>query len=304
MEEKAKKDSRVSSKVENNKVKNEVKKPAIKKDVETPWYMVYILVGVNVIILLALIVNVFYPISITGNKKEDGKNVGSSGETNVNGVEKTIENDPSRGIYYIKEVPYIDQNEIEYPTGCEAVSATMAARYSGYVVTVATVIENMPIDTKGKRQESVEIDGVPSEEWYGGNPFEVFVGHPSKKYSEGSYGCYAGPIVKALRASSVPCTDVSGSEIDTIFNYIEQGKPVIVWCVKNAGDIKEGVNWKYEDGSGSYLELIGEHCAVLIGYDEENVYLNDPSAGASVSQPKDKFISNWQKLHSQAIVID
>lgn len=43
---------------------------------------------------------------------------------------------------------------------------------------------------------------------------------------------------------------------------------------------------------------------MLIGYDGENVYLNDPSAGKEVSQPKSKFMSNWYKLHSQAIVID
>ena len=37
---------------------------------------------------------------------------------------------------------------------------------------------------------------------------------------------------------------------------------------------------------------------------QEYVYLNDPSAGKNVKQPKGKFISNWKKLYSQAIIIN
>ena len=73
---------------------------------------------------------------------------------------------------------------------------------------------------------------------------------------------------------------------------------------KNGGDLRNGVKWLYKDGSGSFQELIGEHCAVLIGYDDNYVYLNDPSAGKNVKQNKSKFISNWEKLYSQAIIIE
>lgn len=224
--------------------------------------------------------------------------------------------------YYISNVPYLNQFSLGYPTGCEAVSATMAARYAGYNVSSAQVIAATPTDEKGKRQETktveVTVEKVNEEtgeieiitqtqeqtDWYGGNPFEVFVGHPSKKLNQGSYGCYAKPITVALQSCGVPATNISGCSIDTLFNYISNGKPVIVWCKKNAGDLTEGVTWKYEDGSGSYTELVGEHCAVLIGYDGEYVYLNDPSAGQNVKQPKAKFISNWYKLFSQAVIIN
>lgn len=224
--------------------------------------------------------------------------------------------------YNISNVPFLNQFSLGYPTGCEAVSATMAAKYSGYNVSAEQIIAATPTDEKGKRQETkiieiqeeqmnqetgeVEIITKTQEQtdWYGGNPFEVFVGHPSKKRSTGSYGCFAKPIVIALKKCGIPATNISGSSIETVFNYIEKGKPVVVWCKKNAGDLTEGVTWKYEDGSGSYTELVGEHCAVLIGYDGEYVYLNDPSAGKNVKQPRAKFISNWQKLFSQAVVID
>ena len=58
------------------------------------------------------------------------------------------------------------------------------------------------------------------------------------------------------------------------------------------------------DESGEYTELVGEHCAVLIGYDADNIYLNDPGVGQDVSQPRWKFEKNWYKLHSQAIIIN
>lgn len=224
--------------------------------------------------------------------------------------------------YLISNVPYINQFSISYPTGCEAVSATMVARYAGYNINSAQVIAATPTDERGKRQETVTVEikeeklneetGEMEEiittqektDWYGGNPFEVFVGHPSKRLSEGSYGCFAKPITVALKDCGVPAQNISGCSIDTLFNYIANGKPVVVWCKKNAGDLTEGVTWKYEDESGSYTELVGEHCAVLIGYDGEYVYLNDPSAGKNVKQPKAKFISNWHKLFSQAIIIN
>lgn len=224
--------------------------------------------------------------------------------------------------YYISNVPYLNQFTLGYPTGCEAVSATMAARYSGYNISAYQVIAATPTDEKGKREETkiveVTVEHINEEtgetelitqtqeqtDWYGGNPFEVFVGHPSKGLAAGSYGCFAKPITIALEACGVPATNISGCSIDTVFNYVANGKPVIVWCKKNAGDLTEGVTWKYEDGSGSFKELVGEHCAVLIGYDGEYVYLNDPSAGKNVKQPRSKFVSNWYKLFNQAVIIN
>lgn len=228
----------------------------------------------------------------------------------------------SSRMYYIEGVPFINQFSLGYPTGCEAVAATMAARYSGYNVSSATIIANTPTDTKGKRKETktkeiktevlneetgeMETKITTTEEtvWVGENPFKYFVGHPTKGKSTGSYGCFAGPIVTALRNSGVSCTDISGSSIDTIFGYIEKGKPVIIWCRARGADLTQGVTWQYPDGSGEFTELDGEHCAVLIGYDGDYVYLNDPAVGKGVKQPKSKFISNWKKLYSQAIIIN
>lgn len=199
--------------------------------------------------------------------------------------------------YHISNVPYLNQISLGYPTGCEAVSATMVLKYKGYNVSVQNVIDN----TKAGSKKYKGKDG----NWYGANPFEAFVGTPSLGLGKGSYGVFAKPIANAMSVyAGEKVKNISGCSEKDLLAYVSLGHPVVVWCVKNAGNLKEGVTWNYEDGSGSFKELVGEHCAVLIGYDEDYIYLNDPSAGKNVKQSRSKFMSNWKKLYSQAIVVE
>lgn len=163
--------------------------------------------------------------------------------------------------YYIQNVPFINQFKLGYPMGCEAVSATMAAKYAGYNVEVENIVQNTPTDYQGKRQETkteqIEtIDGATGEIiienheetiWVAENPFLYFVGDPKKDKTQGAYGCFAKPIVTALEKSNIPCTDISGSSIDVLYDYVKQGKPVIVWCRVKAQNLIEGVTWQYPD---------------------------------------------------------
>lgn len=209
--------------------------------------------------------------------------------------EKPVSNTDTSHI--INNVPYINQFSNGYPTGCEAVSATMVLKYHGFNVSIQNVVSN----TKNGSKKYQDEEG----NWYGANPFEEFVGSPNMKLGDGAYGVFAKPITSAMSVyAGGRVKNISGCSENQLFEYVKRDKPVVVWCVKNAGNLKEGVTWKYEDGSGSFKELVGEHCAVLIGYDENYVYLNDPSAGQKVKQNRAKFISNWKQLYSQAIVIE
>ena len=239
--------------------------------------------------------------------------------------------------YLIDNVPFLDQMELGYPTGCEAVSATMVAQFYGYDVLPEDVIENTPTDERGIWTEQVEkevevvneenisveeesiesveenseetqednkkMEKVVEEVLYGSNPFEVFVGHPAKDYDEGSYGCYAPPIITALNRLNIKCSDISGCSQEELLNYISQGIPIVVWGTYNGRDIVYLDEWTYPDNSGSYVNLKGEHCMVLIGYDDDKVYLNDPIAGKKVTQTKEQFFKNWDILYRQAIQI-
>ena len=239
--------------------------------------------------------------------------------------------------YLIENVPFLDQMELGYPTGCEAVSATMVAQFYGYDVLPEDIINNTPTDERGiwteqvekeveitqdenvttideeesensvedveVKEDNKEIEKVVEEVLYGSNPFEVFVGHPAKDYDEGSYGCYAPPIITALNRLNIKCSDISGCSQEELLNYISQGIPIVVWGTYNGRDIVYLDEWTYPDNSGSYVNLKGEHCMVLIGYDDDKVYLNDPIAGKKVTQTKEQFFKNWDILYRQAIQI-
>lgn len=240
--------------------------------------------------------------------------------------------------YLIENVPFLDQMVLGYPTGCEAVSATMVAQFYGYNVSPEEVISNTPTDERGiwieqierevekedikentiinnENEENIEeeknpievspkeVETVVEEVLYGSNPFEVFVGHPAKDYDEGSYGCYAPPIITALNRLNIKCSNISGCSQEELLSYISEGNPVVVWGTYNGRDIVYLDEWKYPDNSGSYVNLKGEHCMVLIGYDDDKVYLNDPIAGKKVTQTKYQFFKNWDILYRQAIII-
>ncbi len=148
----------------------------------------------------------------------------------------------TNGVKIIKNVPYLNQFSLGYPTGCEAVSATMVLKYAGYNVSVSQVVSATPTDTKGKYYDNA------TNSYYGSNPFEVFVGHPSIGKSKGSYGCFAGPIVTAMKKfAGSKVKNISGCSENTLFEYINKGKPVVVWGIKNAGTPEKGVTWKYPD---------------------------------------------------------
>ena len=282
---------------EDNSNYDELKK--IKKRTHSFFILIYILFAIILIYLI-----VFFIKNYISNIETLNAIFAASSDVNLDDdivaddADKEIEMfDYSQEVeHYIKSVPFISQRKLKYPMGCEAVSATMVAQFEGFNVEAKEIIDNTPTDELGKRKKG--------NVWIGADPFKVFVGHPSKTRGQGSYGCFADPIITALRACQIPCTNISGCSLDILYSYIDHNKPVVVWCTAKDYNLKDGVTWQFPDGSGSFKELVYEHCAVLIGYDNENIYLNDPYDGAGIKQDKLKFESNWLKLYSQAIIIN
>lgn len=168
---------------------------------------------------------------------------------------------------YKIQVPYIDQS-VKYPTGCESVSAVMLLQYLGYEISVDEFI------SKYLECRDMEIrEGV----LYGPDPNECFCGSP---YDEDSYGIYAGGLKKALdkAAGDRYCfEDESGTPIEELLRkYIDQDMPVIFWACINMRKEIPGPEWNLLDTGERFLWTSNEHCMLLVGYDEENYYFNDP----------------------------
>ena len=134
---------------------------------------------------------------------------------------------------FLLNVPYINQR-MDYPTGCESVSAVMALQYAGEDITVDTFIDDC-LDT-GERP--AYEDGVR----YGCDPWEAFPGDPR---SSSGYGCFSPVIERALRRAvgTQPYTveSLNGLTLDELCGrYVQKGVPVIVWATIDMAAPKPG----------------------------------------------------------------
>lgn len=165
------------------------------------------------------------------------------------------------------EVPYIDQS-VKYPTGCESVSAVMLMQFLGYDMTVDEFIEKY-LNKRDFEDRAGQL--------FGPNPYKEFCGSP---YDEESFGCYAPVICHALEhaiGDAYEIIDETGTSMeDLLANYIDQGMPVIFWACINMREPIVGPSWKLLDGGEEFTWISNEHCMLLVGYDEEGYYFNDP----------------------------
>ena len=191
------------------------------------------------------------------------------------------------------EVPYIDQS-VKYPTGCESVSAVMLLKYLGYEMTVDEFIKNCL-----ECREMEMRDG----KLYGPDPNEYFCGSP---YDEDSFGIYAKGLLKALdRAAGTEFCfkDESGTPIQKLLEkYIDQEMPVVFWACINMRKEITGPEWKLLDSGETFCWTSNEHCMLLVGYDEEKYYFNDPYNNNGVIGYERELVENRHAAqHSMAI---
>ncbi len=200
---------------------------------------------------------------------------------------------PSRRPYI--EVPYIDQS-VRYPTGCESVSAVMLLQYLGYDLTVDDFI------SRYLKKQSFE---VREGELYGPDPRKVFCGSP---YDDDSFGCYApviGEALKGILGDSYAVLDETGTDMETLLErYIDQGMPVIFWASINMREPVIGPQWRLLESGELFTWISNEHCMLLVGYDEEGYYFNDPYDNHGVIRyPKDIVEDRHRAQYQMAVAV-
>lgn len=193
------------------------------------------------------------------------------------------------------DVPYIDQSGL-YPTGCESVSTVMLLRFLGHQMSVDEFIEGF-LD---RRPFSI-IDGVT----YGPDPRKYFCGSP---YDEESFGCYAPVIVRALKrvlGDRYEVVDETGATAGELAEkYLDQGIPVIFWACINMREPVVGPSWILEDTKEPFTWISNEHCMLLVGYDEDGYYFNDPYDNNGVIHYSKEVVEDRHRAqHMQAVVV-
>jgi uncharacterized protein YvpB len=189
----------------------------------------------------------------------------------------------------IVDVPHIQQMP-ELPRGCEVTSLAMLLGYAGISVdkmTLANEITTIPFrDSNGLR----------------GNPNDGFVGD-IYSFDNPGYGVYHAPIA-ALAKNYLPgrIIDLTGSSMDSVFNMIDNGSPV--WVITNSrfSQLPESEFTTWQTSSGEIQITYREHSVLVVGYDENNVYINDPLADQPYTAvSRDSFEDSWIQMGKQAI---
>ena len=182
----------------------------------------------------------------------------------------------------------------DLPTGCESTAAAMVLQYYGDPVT--------PEQFASRWLECSSDFYFSGDKMYGPDPEEVFAGDP---FSSFSYGCYADVIVQAVNQNSTVCeaAKITGTTVDELCKkYIDKGFPVLIWATIEMQPAKTVDSWYLKDGT-LFTWLSGEHCLVLVGYDPEAYYFNDPQQGTTQSYPKAIVEKRYEELNNQAVCI-
>ena len=234
--------------------------------------------------------------------ESDERKINNNNNSNKNNTNNSSSNTKSNDGKVISNVPKINQYNEGLPTGCETVSAVMLMQYY-----------NASIDSKDFAKKYLIKKNLESGK--GPDPNSAFVGSPAS--NDNSFGIYAPAMTdsmnKFLKTKNLVAKNISGNSISSLINnYINKGNPVMVWATMGMEQASDGASWtiNYVDSNAKYK--IGdkfvwkrpEHCLVLVGYDKEYYYLNDPATGRMEKYSKNAVEASYNSMGKQAIIID
>lgn len=191
--------------------------------------------------------------------------------------------------HILLDVPLI--NQMDKPmlyNGCEVASLAMVLNFHGVEVTkneLADKIKTVPFTySDGKK----------------GNPNEGFVG--DMPIGPG-LGVFNGPIFElAQQYVGDQAVNLTNSPFSDVLMKVGQGLPVWIITTSNFVPVSNFRTWDTPQGK---IEItFSMHSAVITGYDEEFIYVNDPYGTKNRKVKRESFIKAWEQMGSQAIVID
>jgi uncharacterized protein YvpB len=187
--------------------------------------------------------------------------------------------------------PLVKQNP-ELPSGCEITSLTMLLQYYGINKNKMDLVPEMKYDpTEAKTDNEGNII-------YWGNPNSGFVGDITG--NSPGFGIYHTALMELLHKYVPTAVDLTGTTFETLEQQIALGIPVEVWTTVDYLDPVSWVEW--DSPSGPIRTSFAEHAVLLVGYDQDDVYVNDPLSGQSnVQINKALFTNTWGTMGKQAL---
>jgi uncharacterized protein YvpB len=199
---------------------------------------------------------------------------------------------PAKKDSMMLDVVLIKQNpELRY--GCEVTSLAMVLNYAGVQTDKMDLYRSIQKDPDPiKRAGNGDILN-----W--GNPADGFVGDMTGR--QAGYAVFDKPM-EALVNQKLPgrAVNLTNLPFEQVLDHVSAGYPVVVWTT---GDYRLPDRWEsWYHGQQLIKTPLDLHAVVLVGYDANYVYLNDPLSGRKqVRVGKEQFISSWKALQSRAI---
>lgn len=191
----------------------------------------------------------------------------------------------------IDGVPHISQLP-ELQRGCEVTSLAMLLQFEGIAADKMTLAK--------------QIHKIPFRDanYIRGNPYDGFVGD-IYTFSKSGYGVYHGPVAK-LAENYLPgkINDITGQTVDAVYSLIDSGSPA--WVITNStfAPLPESEFTVWDTNTGKVKITYKEHSVLIVGYDEQSIYINDPLANEPYKAvPRKAFEQAWVQMGSQAIGI-
>lgn len=234
------------------------------------------------------------------NEENSNSDNNSSEENDSNSQENN--NSSNNDVHKISGVPLLNQHTEGLPTGCETCSAIMVLNFYNYNINSTNFAKNYLI-TKNYSNGR------------GPDPNSAFVGSPFE--SSNSFGIYAPAMTKSINKylsdKSKKAKNITGKPLSYITeNYVSKGIPVMVWATIKMQTATNSASWivNYTDENASiskgdkFTWKSPEHCLVLVGYDDNYYYFNDPDTGKEEKYPKNDVENSYNALGKQAIIIE
>lgn len=202
---------------------------------------------------------------------------------------------PQKVSHIIPGVPYINQRR-DFPNGCESVSAVMAMQYFGIDITPEDFIEKY-LDMGKAPYYSYGM-------WYGCDPKLQFPGDPR---TSAGWGCYPEVIKKAIDKmeltgyKSYVLKDVPLSSLCS--EYIDNNIPVIFWATIDMRKPGTHRTWIIEGTDRTHTWINPFHCLLLVGYDSEYYYFNDPWQAEYTAYPAKEVETAYAAVGRHSAVI-
>ncbi len=178
----------------------------------------------------------------------------------------------------VLDVPAFKQT---HRLSCEAAAAAMAAQFFGLPVGEAEILAALPRDP---------------------NPHKGFRGNVDGEHGRlDDYGVYAEPIARVLTDLGLPVQSLAGGNTAEIHHHLRHGRPIIVWVTYELS-AQRPQPVRLNDGETVIL-VPYEHTMLIIGYNADGFWVNDPYIGISRFCPEDDLMRSWAYLGYMALAV-